>query len=223
MEGENIEKLSKACLRRRRIRTRIKKVRSICILSCWKILKWYRLRKRVCDTSGTMWIQKIKTSSNQKWKYEDWQKMPFFRYAREELNFSRALLNFRLAMIKNNGLENKRQIDNCVKCEKQKTNLVRFEKLQIIVLKTLIAPKKVKCNNISKRLWKVCSLEPLQNHSIWPKIDNIFTIFIDSDLNIQHRKQCLSATIEGSSTLPTQKCGGMNILICDKNAYNNEK
>ena len=82
-------------------------------------------------------------------------------------------------------------------CENQEKKINICEKLEIIILKILIFKEIGKCEKTYLKRFKSCgawSLCKILSYDL--KIDNTFTILINSDLNIQNGNECFNVTTE---------------------------
>ena len=92
----------------------------------------------------------------------------------------------------------------------------KTEKLEILSLKCLIISGRVKCEKTYLKeystwyhTWTLCKIISYDF-----KIDDMISIFINTDLNVQHCNKCLNVTVE--ENILCKKCGQMNVLIRNK-------
>ena len=91
----------------------------------------------------------------------------------------------------------------------------KTEKLEILSLKCLIISGRVKCEKTYLKeysthiQWTLCKIISYDF-----KIDDMISIFINTDLNVQHCNKCLNVTVEAN--ILCKKCGQMNVLIRNK-------
>lgn len=92
----------------------------------------------------------------------------------------------------------------------------KTEKLEILSLKCLIISGTVKCEKTYLKeystwyhTWTLCKIISYDF-----KIDDMISIFVNTNLNMQHCNKCLNVTVE--ENILCKKCGQMNVLIRNK-------
>ena len=98
----------------------------------------------------------------------------------------------------------------------QKKEQKKTEKLEILAIKCLIKSGRVKCEKTYLKeystwdhTWTLCKIISYDF-----KIDDMFGVLINTDLNVQHCNKCLNVTVE--ENILCKKYGQMNMLIRNK-------
>ena len=139
-------------------------------------------------------------------KLKNWN---FIRWTRKhDMKFNSSLCSFYKIMKITRWLEYNRLI---IRKKEKKT-----EKLKILALKHLIKSGKVKCEKTYLKeystwyhTWTLCKIISYDF-----RIDNIFSLFINTDLHVQHCNKCLNVTVE--ENILCKKCGQMNVFVRNK-------